>query len=126
MRNVNVALKERFVSSVMSGDKNGVRAALADDFVLRQSKGHPYVGVYRGAEGFLAAVDKLMSTYAIETLKEVGAYWSDDPDHAIFEFEMGGKISATGQPFQASILEHWTFKDGKLIAITPYWFEIPG
>ena len=126
MRKDNEALKERFVAAVLSGDKNGVETALADDFVLHQSRGHAYAGVYRGAKGFLVAFDKLKSTYAIETLNEVGAYWSADPDHAIFEFEMRGKISATGQPFQASILEHWAFKSGKLAAITPYWFEIPG
>jgi ketosteroid isomerase-like protein len=126
MRKDNEALKERFVAAVMSGDKNGIKAALADDFILHQSKGQPYAGVYRGAEGFLSAFDKLKSTYAIEALSEVGAYWSADPDHAIFEFEMGGRISATGQPFKASILEHWAFKSGKLASIMPYWFEIPG
>jgi ketosteroid isomerase-like protein len=125
-RRDNEALKERFVAAVMSGDKKGITAALADDFVLHQSNGHPYGGIYKGPDAFIAAFDKLKATYAFDSLKEIAAYWSDDPDHVIYEFEMSGKTTATGHPFKASLLEHWAFHSGKLAAITPYWFEIPG
>jgi ketosteroid isomerase-like protein len=126
MANENVAIAERFTRAVYAGDQDTMKSLLDKDFVLRQDKSLPYGGVYRGAEGFLSFLQAFTKTYEIESLEKTRTFVSDDPDFAIFEFSFKGKQRQAGVKFDTTLLEHWRFSKGKIIAITPHWFEIPG
>ena len=126
MSNPNLAVKERLEKAAMSGDKEGVKACLAPDFVIYQSNGHPYGGTYKGADGFLIFMQAMFSAYAIEGLESKGVFTSDDPNSCVFEYRMFGKAAASGQKFDTTLLEHWRFRDGKVLSVKPCWFEIPG
>lgn len=125
MANANLAVKERLEKAAMSGDKDGMRACLTADFVIYQSNGHPYGGTYKGVEGFITFMEKMMAAYAIESLEPTATFWADNPDHGAFEFRMRGKCNASGKPFDTTLLEYWQFRDGKVLSVKPCWFEIP-
>ena len=44
-------------------------------------------------------------------------------DHVVLLQRMRGRSRRTGQPFEMSILELYSFRDGKLIGIKPYYWD---
>jgi len=126
MPSKNVATTERFVAAVFAGDHAVLRELLHPDFELHQAAGLEYAGLYRGADGFLAFLQKFAATYEIELLERTHSYVSDDnPDLLVFEFAFRGTLKSSGRKFDTTMLERWTFQDGKVIRVVPHYFEIP-
>jgi ketosteroid isomerase-like protein len=126
MANPNVAVSERFTKALYASDQETIRALLAPDFVLRQDKALPYGGEYKGADGFLTFMAAFMKTYEIEALEQKHTFLTDDPDTVIFEFAFRGTQLVANVKFDTTLLEYWKFRNGKIVSITPHWFEVPG
>jgi ketosteroid isomerase-like protein len=122
----NLAVQQRFVAAVFAGDADTIRALAAPDFELLEGSGMPFAGVFRGAEGFLKFLGVFNATFELEYLRPAGRFASDDPDRMAFEFELRGVHRATGAPFESSLIEVWTFRDGKVVTIKPHYFNTPG
>ena len=125
MRNKNLDTVDRFFAAYGSRDKAGVEACFHPDIVARQAAGHPYGGTYRGPKRVMEMLDAIGSTYSMEQFAIPHTFFDQDPDHIAFEFALGGKVKATGKSFDTTVIEHWAFKDGKVIGIGVHWFEIP-
>jgi ketosteroid isomerase-like protein len=124
-RNPNLALQERFVSAVFAGDAETVRALCTDDFALLEGSGLPFAGTFQGADGFLGFLELFGAAFEIERLEPVRSYTSDDPDRLAFEFDLAGIDRANGQRFESSLVELWTFADGRVQTIKPHYFNVP-
>jgi len=122
----NQAVRESLFKAYRAGDQEAVRACLAPDFVLYESKGHAFAGTYKGAEGFFEFMKKSPHVYAIESIKLIREYWCEDPDYAVFEQHNTGTVKATGEKFDTTLLEYWHFHDGKVATVKPFWLDIPG
>jgi ketosteroid isomerase-like protein len=125
MVNSNLAIKDRFTAAVMSGDHETMQQLVDAEFELRQPNGLEYAGVYKGPQGFLAFLDKLMKTYTIESVEITHTFTSDDPDLLVFQINMRGVLNSSGKSFNTTILEPWTFRKGKIMGIVPHWYELP-
>ena len=123
--NPNLAIQERFVAAVFAGDAETLRTLLAPDFVLQQGAGMPYAGAYHGAHGFLAFLGIFGETLDIELLAPVRNFTCDDPSVIVSEFELKATVRQTGEHFESSLLEAWTFRDGLVTAIKPHYFNTP-
>lgn len=121
----NLAIKDRFTAAVFSGDRDVMQGLLAPDFELHQPSGLAYSGVYTGADGFLVFLGKFMLVYEIKQLENTRTFIGQDPDDIVLEFVFRGTFKPTGQPFNTTLLEHWRYREGKIVLIKPYWFEMP-
>ena len=125
MTNPNIAVKDAWVEAVLSGNTAAVAALVDPEFTLHQPRGLAYAGLYRGVEGFFDFFARFVATYEIEHLENVATFIGDDPDVIVLQFAFRGVMKATGEKFDASEFESWRFRDGKVLEIKTYWFEMP-
>lgn len=125
MTNPNIAVKNRFMAAVFSGDAETLKSLLDPDYELHEPPGLPYAGVYRGVEGFFAFYEQFAAAFEVESAEMLGDYLGDDPDLMVLESRFRGVLKATGERFDTSVLEKWTFRDGKLLKVVVHWFETP-
>ena len=123
--NPNIAIKDRWVEAVLSGERDKVAELMDPDFTLQQPRGLAYAGLYRGPEGFFDFLDRFIAAYEIERLENVGTYLGEDPDRIILEFAFKGVFKPTGEAFDTSEFEPWVFRNGKVLNIRTFWFEMP-
>lgn len=121
--NANAATVDRFVSSVLSGDIDTVRALCHPDFELHEGSGLPFAGTYKGADGFLGFLQIFGEALEIEKLAPVRTYTSSDPDYVACEIELESVVKATGKRFDSTMVEVWTFRDGRVLSIKPHYFN---
>ena len=122
----NSDIQQRFVAAVFAGDSATLTELCHDDFVLEQGAAMPYAGTYRGAEGFLRFLGIFGETLDIEKLEPVRSYLCSDPDWLVSEFDLVAVVKASGQRYEATLLERWQFSEGKVLNIKPHYFEPPG
>ncbi len=118
----NLALADKLQASVFAGDHDAVRAIIHPDFELRQAKRIPYADEYRGYDGFMRFLANFMGWYDIATLERTGSFFSDNGD-IVVEFHLVATARSTGEKVDTTMLEKWEFKDGKVIGVTPHYFD---
>ncbi len=123
--NPNLAVQDRFVAAVFAGDSATLHELAAPDFVLLEGSGLPFAGDFPGADGFLRFLGIFAEVFDIEVLAPVRSFQSDDPDVLATEFELRAVDRATGKPFESSLIEVWTFREGKVASIKPHYFNVP-
>lgn len=122
-QNPNLAVIERFVGAVFSGDGETLKGLCAPDFQLHEGSGLAFAGTYHGGEGFLQFLEAFGATFEIEQLEPLRTYVTEDPDFAVTEMDLRATVKATGKVFASSLLERWRFRDGRVVEITPHYFN---
>jgi ketosteroid isomerase-like protein len=125
IENTNIAIKNRFVAGVFANDAQTIHELCDPAFELIQSVDLPYGGTYRGADGFMQFLKQFVATYHIEKLEQTNIFYTDDPDLLIFEFDFRATLQSTGKSFVTTILEPWRFRNGRVLTITPHYFNVP-
>lgn len=118
------AILDRWLAAVFSGDQQALAGMMHPDFALHQAAGLPYGGVLKGPAGFEHFWRSFGETFEIELLDEVDRFQSAGGD-IVLKFQFRGRLKATGKAFDTTILESFTFRDGRVLAIAPHWFELP-
>lgn len=118
----NLEIADRLQASVFAGDHEAVRAIIHPDFELRQAKRIPYCEEYKGYDGFMRFLANFMGYYDIAALERTGTYFADDGT-IVVEFHMVATARSTGAKVDTTMLEKWEFKDGKVIGVTPHYFD---
>ena len=122
----NNDVKTRFVSALFQNDWDTMAALVHPEFELREPDALAYGGIYKGIDGFRKCWDLIpqagLKTEHLTTLRN---FFTEDPDSIIVELETRGTITSTGQPFASKVMEQFDFKDGLIVAIVLYWFNIP-
>jgi ketosteroid isomerase-like protein len=121
--NPNLRIQEQFVTAVLAGDVETIRALCAPEFRLHEGSGMPFSSTYTGADGFMEFLGAFNETFDIEYLTPVRVFATDDPGWLIGELDFRAKLRADGSLFETSILEMWHFKDGKVVSIKPHYFN---
>lgn len=119
----NLAVIEEYLRLAKLGDRERGTALFHPDFTVVEADGLPYAGTYRGAEGFLELIGKVMAQWAdlaIETLQIIGA-----PEGEVFAIEMAmeGVSTTSGKAFSTKVCELWTLKDGMILSIRPFYWD---
>ena len=123
----NHATKTRFVDSLFANDWDTMAILVHPEFELREPDALPYGGVYRGIEGFKKCWDAIpQSSHQAEHLDTLRCYFTEDPNSIIVELDFRGKRRDTGEKIESKVMEQFEFKDGLIIAIVLFWFNIPG
>jgi ketosteroid isomerase-like protein len=121
--NPNLAIQERFIAAVFAGERATIEALAAPEFELHEGSGLPFAGVYKGASGFMEFLDTFMATFDIEQLAPVRTYGAADPDFLACEFDLRATVRATGERFESTLVELWSFRDGQVVSIKPHYFN---
>lgn len=126
MENPNIAVKDRFISAVLSRQKDKIGDLLDPNFELYQATGLEYAGVYKGHQGFITFLDKYSLTHTTDSIDLINTFVStSNPDILVLELRSRGMLNSSGRKFDSTVLERWEFREGKLRSIVPHWFEIP-
>jgi ketosteroid isomerase-like protein len=122
----NHEVKTRFVNALFANDWDTVAALTHPDFELREPDALPYGGVYKGVEGFKRCWELIpQASHVTEHLDTIRNHFSEDPDSIVVELEFRGRRRDTGEQFASKVMEQFEFRDGKVVAIVLYWFNIP-
>jgi ketosteroid isomerase-like protein len=116
------AIQQRFMTAVGTGDMEGLRALLHPDFSMTQAPTLPYGGTYRGPDGFIGFLGTFMEKLEIEALDGKQNFIGDDRA-IVGEVYIRAKLRETGKTLETTLLEKWEFADGKVIAISPHYFD---
>lgn len=113
---------ERFMAATRVGDKATLAEMVHAEFELVEPTGVPYEGVFRGLDGWrklARAVVEAWEDFRVEPI----AFPGESKDTFVVHLRLSGRSRKTGRPFDMSVLEMWSFKDGKLIGISPHYFD---
>jgi ketosteroid isomerase-like protein len=113
----------RVMAALASGDGAEVQAICHPDLHIEDPPSLPYGGVYRGFAGMLEIAGKLYAAIAdckIEPELVIG-----DPagDEFVLKQHITGRAVRTGAAVDVHVLEHYSFRDGLLYAIRPYYWD---
>jgi ketosteroid isomerase-like protein len=118
----NLDIANRLEASVFAGDFDTVRAIIHPDFEMHQARRIPYHAEYKGYDGFMRFIENFMGYYDIATLDRTATYFADDGT-IVVEYHMVATARSTGEKVDTTMLEKWQFKDGKVIGVTPHYFD---
>jgi ketosteroid isomerase-like protein len=122
----NHDVKTRFVDALFKNDWDTLAALVHPDFELREPDALPYGGIYQGIAGFKRCWELIpQSSHKTEHLDTLRCFFTEDPDSIVVELEFRGARRDTGEKFASKVMEQFDFRDGKILAITLYWFNIP-
>jgi uncharacterized protein len=113
---------DRFMAATRAGDKAALIEMLHPDFELIEPTGVPYEGTFRGLDGWRKlskGVLEAWEDFAVEPI----AFPGESKDAVVVNLRLSGRSRKTGRSFSMSVLELWTFRDGKLIGISPHYFD---
>jgi ketosteroid isomerase-like protein len=126
LHEANHAVKVRFVDALFANDWETMAGLVHPDFELREPDALPYGGIYRGIEGFQKCWELIpQSSHKTEHLDTLRTFFSEDPESIIVELDFRGSRRDTGEKFGSKVMEQFDFRDGLIVAITIYWFNIP-
>ena len=122
----NNDVKTRFVDALFRNAWDEIEPLVHPDFELREPAALAYGGIYKGIDGFKECWELIPQvghkTTHLTTLRN---HFSADPDSIVVELETAGVHNETGKEFSSKVMEQFEFKDGLVIAIVLYWFDIP-
>ena len=123
----NADVKTAFVDFLFKGDWDAMAPLVHPEFELREPDLLAYGGVHKGLDGFKKCWELIPQTgHKTDYLTTLGCYFSEDPNSMIVELDVKGHNSNTGVKFASKVMEQFDFKDGKIVAISLYWFNLPG
>jgi len=122
----NNDVKTRFVDALFRNDWDAMAPLVHPDFELREPAALSYGGTYKGLDGFKKCWELIpnagLQTEYLDTLR---CFFTEDPDSIVVELETRGTVTQTGEKFASKVMEQFDFKDGLIVAIVLYWFDIP-
>jgi ketosteroid isomerase-like protein len=122
----NADVKTRFVDALFKNDWDTMSTLVHPDFELREPDALSYGGIYKGLDGFRKCWELIPEAgLQTEYLNTLRCFFTEDPDSIIVELETRGTVKQTGEKFASKVMEQFDFKDGLIVAIVLYWFNIP-
>jgi ketosteroid isomerase-like protein len=120
----NNDVKIRFVEALFANDWEAMAPFVHPDFELREPDALPYGGVYKGLDGFKKCWELIPQTgHKTEYLNTLRCYFTEDPDSIMVELETRG-TNHSGKKFASKVMEQFEFREGKILAISLFWFNI--
>ncbi|UWY30221.1 nuclear transport factor 2 family protein [Flavobacterium sp. TR2] len=104
-------------------DFDALAGVVADGAVYNQAAGLPYGGTYTGFSEWTKMFAKSAEFFDLQIEKEP-TYFSDaSKNEVIIYFTMSCKSKKSGKTMSVPISEHFDLKDGKIIAVRPFYYD---
>jgi ketosteroid isomerase-like protein len=114
---------DRLLAALRSGDATQIQALCHPDMLVEDPESLPYGGSYQGFAGMCEVAGKLFAAVADWKVETEGIIGDPGGDDFVLVQRMTGRAASTGRPIDMSILERYTFRDGLLVSIRPYYWD---
>ena len=117
-----IAILEKFLELGRSRDMAALEAMVTEDIRIQQAPSLPFGGVYVGWAGYLDVTDKLFGKMRKVHLELIET-WDGPQCSLIAHFILNSVSKRTQEDISMPLLEKWEFKDEKVAAITPFYYD---
>ena len=117
-----VAILEKFLEFGRSRDMTALEAMVTEDIRIQQAPSLPFGGVYVGWAGYLDVTEQLFGRMRKVHLELIET-WDGPQCSLIAQFTLNAVSKRTREAICMPLLEKWEFKDDKVAAITPFYFD---
>ena len=122
MDSSRVAILEKFLELGRSRDMAALEAMITEDIRIQQAPSLPFGGVYIGWAGYLEVTEKLFGKLRKVHLALIEA-WDGPQCSLIAHFMLNAISKRTQEEISMPLLEKWEFKEDKVSAITPFYYD---
>jgi ketosteroid isomerase-like protein len=122
MDNPNLATVVRIYQCIFGGEVDRMEPLLAPGFYLIEAESLPYGGEYEGFQGFKSLLRKVAAFWNRTLVGEVERMIADG-DWVIAVLRLRGRDPKTGERVSMSVCEVWECRDGKAVALWPYYWD---
>ena len=99
-----------------------LEAMVTEDIRIKQAKSLPFGGEYVGWDGYLDVTGKLFGKMRKVQLELIDA-WDRPQCSLVAHFMLDAVSKRTQQEISMPLLEIWEFKNDKVSAITPFYYD---
>ena len=117
-----VAILEKFLELGHSRDMAALETMITEDLQIQQAPSLPFGGVYVGWAGYLEVTEKLFGKLRKVHLELIET-WDGPQCSLIAHFTLNAISKRTLEEISMPLLEKWEFKEGKVSAITPFYYD---
>ncbi len=117
----NLEIVEAIYHAVGQGDLATVLSYLDAGVTAHQAESLPYAGVYRGPAGFQQMGEAIFNTWS--DFQSKPHKFVHDGDTVIVLATMTGMARRTSNQLDMPLAECWSFRDGKVIDIQPFYWD---
>ena len=117
-----IAILEKFLELGRSRDMAALEAMVTEDIRIQQAPSLPFGGVYIGWAGYLDVTEKLFGKMRKVHLELIET-WDGPQCSLIAHFILNSVSKRTQEDISMPLLEKWEFKDDKVSAITPFYYD---
>ncbi|MBI5062591.1 MAG: nuclear transport factor 2 family protein [Desulfatitalea sp.] len=107
-------------AALAAGDMETMKSYLHPDVIVEEAECLPYSGVYRGPDGYLELVGKVVGTWDDLDLSVIAVL--AEGDVVVVVSELSAKSKA-GVAFTMPMTEVFFFTDGKVSEVRPYYYD---
>lgn len=113
----------RVMAALMSGDPARMEELIHPEIVLEQAASLPYGGIYTGYAGLRELGERLLATWSDFRATTESVIGDPSGDHFVLIQRVSGRSRRSGRPFEISILELFSFREGRLAEIRPHYWD---
>ena len=117
-----VAILEKFLELGRSRDMAALEVMITEDIRIQQAPSLPFGGVYVGWAGYLDVTEQLFGKMRKVHLELIET-WDGPQSSLIAHFMLNAVSKRTQEAICMPLLEKWEFKDDKVAAITPFYYD---
>ena len=121
MENQNKLVLQRFLACAANRDRAGQAELLHDDIRVFEAQSLPFAGEHIGKEAFFTLVKRVFTQWDDVEMKT--QQFIAEGDTVVLLATMHGRGRQRGESFSMAIAEVWRFRDGKIAAIQPYYYD---
>lgn len=110
-----------FYDLVLAGNFDAAADYLSDDFELFEAPAMPYAGRYVGKHAIPKLLGELVKTLHEPTIEVIDFALSET--RVVVQLEITAKAASDGSPLTVPLCEILEIKDGKIITLTPYYYD---
>jgi ketosteroid isomerase-like protein len=105
------------------GDFVSLKKLVTENAIYTQAEGLPYGGTYTGFDNWMRMFVEVQRYAELQLVGEPTLLSNSEAAKVIANFSVKFKSKKTGKEITMPIAELFEFSDGKIIHITPYYFD---
>ena len=116
------AILKKFLELGRARDLAALRAMVTEDIRITEAESLPFGGEYVGWAGYLELTNKVFGKIRKVRLELMGT-WDGPQQSLVAHFVLNAVSKRTEKEISMPLLEIWEFKNDKISAITPFYYD---
>ena len=116
------AILEKFLELGRARNLAALRAMVTEDIRITEAESLPFGGEYVGWAGYLELTNKVFGKIRKVRLELMGT-WDGPQQSLVAHFVLNAVSKRTEKEISMPLLEIWEFKNDKISAITPFYYD---